>query len=320
MQDKEQRKAFAHDERNLTLTDRGLNRSKGSAPLTDPNVEKRLKTKNGLDKRRAGPKQKRGEAAVRERLPDLGQQSAYYAQTLTASTTGAAVNVGLSQAIGLVIAELAGAIFDEAKDIFGQGLRGGRVDASFFQVLRERITRIAARVLSKWEDAVSAFRQGALAGLVSTVSTWLINWIVTAAAHVVRIIREGTMSLVSAIKLLLWPPEGFTPAQALHEASKVLLTGAVITGGILLDELIAKLPVVQGIPFGGTISSVVVGVVSGFVMVCGVYLLDKLDLFGAIAGQRQDHVFKVLGARFEDAYERAEHHLEVLAPVQLLPS
>jgi hypothetical protein len=55
-------------------------------------------------------------------------------------------------------------------------------------------------------------------------------------------------------------------------------------------------------------------------MVCGVYLLDKLDLFGAIAGQRQDHVFKVLGERFEDAYERAEHHLEVLAPVQLLPS
>jgi len=86
-----------------------------------------------------------------------------------------------------------------------------------------------------------AFGTGALSGFLSAIITALINMFVRIGKNIVRLIREGFMSLMKAVKTLLFPPEGMSKKEAVHEATKVLATGIVITGGILATESISTM-------------------------------------------------------------------------------
>lgn len=89
---------------------------------------------------------------------------------------------------------------------------------------------------SKWEDAVKAFRDGAVSGFISNLLTVVINTVMTTWKRWVRIVREGVTSLYCALKMLAFPPEGMTLEQAAHEASKLLVAGAVVGLGVFGEE------------------------------------------------------------------------------------
>ena len=122
------------------------------------------------------------------------------------------------------------------------------------------------------------------------------------------------MSLLRAAKLLLNPPEGMTLQQAAHEASKLILAGVVIIGGIALEEIVSKWT--DSIPLGGAISAVVIGLVTGLGTVLGAYMIDKIDFFGVIADARQGHVISSLTQRFDDAHRTIDDCLAAFEPVK----
>ena len=141
-------------------------------------------------------------------------------------------------------------------------------------------------------------------GLLSAISTAVINMFVRTSKNAVRLIREGFMSLMKAIKTLIFPPEGMTMNQAAHEASKVFATGLVVTGGILATESIATF--INGIPFADTIAMVIGGLLSGLSSLFVVYLLDKLDLFGVNADERHEFIIGTLEPRIDSRIESTE--------------
>lgn len=220
--------------------------------------------------------------------------------------------LGLQQAIGLLLAEFATSLFEEIKDVLAHGLRSRNVDQSLFQSLRERVNRISDRVLARWKDAVDAFATGALAGLLATIATAVVNVAYTTSARMVRMIREGAMSLVQAIKLLMSPPNGASRAIVMHEASKLVFGGAIVIGGIALETIIAEQPAIKAMPFGAEATAVIVGTFSGLTAIIAASLLDRIDLFGAIADQRLAAVIDEMASQFDDAYNMAEMHLAAL--------
>ena len=113
--------------------------------------------------------------------------------------------------------------------------------------------------------------------------------------------REGASSLFRAFRLMTNPPPGMTSRDALHEASKLMLAGAATAAGISVEEAVAR--ALTGFPFADVIVSVVLGLATGLATVVSFcYALDKLDLFGAVAGRRDGHVWARL---LEDATEAA---------------
>ncbi|QJX02080.1 hypothetical protein HML84_07800 [Alcanivorax sp. IO_7] len=87
------------------------------------------------------------------------------------------------------------------------------------------------------------------------------------------------MSLIKAIKVLLFPPENMTFSEVMHEAAKLVFSGGVVVGGVLLEEAVEKmlagfpswLPSLQRSPrHGGFIDEVAAALI--------VYLVDRMDL------------------------------------------
>lgn len=206
------------------------------------------------------------------------------------------------QAIGVLLSELFEALFDETKDWF----LNGRANEKMMDELSERFKRIATRVSKKWKDAVDAFKNGAIAGFISNIVTTLVNMFLTTAKNVVRMIREGTASLLKAIKMAVSPPEGVSRKEAMHEALKIILAGTIVVGGVALETTLSKY--FEAFPFGDLITSVVVGSITAMATLLAVYLFDKADIFGV----NELHKLNMIGSKLDESIAASEARLLTL--------
>jgi len=291
MLSKDEKQAFARDQRNYAITDQSLNKSKNALKFDEfrsahanGRMEDNKKFFN-LDNRRVNPKYKKAKEATDEHRPTTIQKVTYYSNNIAKTGLVEAKNMGKQQAVGLVMRELVIALFDEVKDIKDHGYKKGDGDRSFFEVLNERLTRVALNVLRKWKEVIESFKDGALSGFLSNMVTTLINMFIKTGKRTVRMIREGIYSLFKAIKLLIHPPKDITLSEAAHEASKLLAVGITVTAGIALEEAVDQFigkwtslfPPLNTIASG--LSTVIVGIVTGLATVLMIKLLDKADLF-----------------------------------------
>lgn len=304
---KKQKEAFASDPRNFAITNKRLNDAKGPKDLKVFIDSGDNKSKYDIDGRRAKAKYEQSRKAMAEHLT-LARKTLYYSKNIAITGAQESTKMGLQQALGCLLQEVVIAIFAEIKDVYHNGLKAGMTNQGFFSALRRRLNRIIKRVLSKWKDVVTQFGEGAFSAFFSNMVTTIINMFVTTGKRIVRIIREGFFSLIRAIKLLLFPPEGMTLPQAAHEATKLIAGGVVVTGGIIIEEGFEKWLASFGIlaPFAPIISPVVVGVVTGLLTVFVVYLLDKIDIFGVIEDERQEYVLNCLDSEMTIIFEKAE--------------
>lgn len=310
----EQRDKIATRESNLVPTDSALNQSKSDRDLKEwMNSKRKDGTTNaeyfGVDKRRA-------EAVYNEAKKDYRVQKTvavakHFGKELGVTGAQEGAKMGLQQSFGLLLTEFFSASFDEISDAYRHGFRDSLSNQSFFEALKQRLSRIVKRVTSRWKDAVAAFKEGAISGFLSNLVTMLINTLVTTGKRIVRVIREGLMSIMKALKMALFPPEGMSPAEAADAALKLLATGVTVSLGILAEEAVEKavtvffntnLPILA--PYAGTVSAVFVGAMTGIASALLVYGLDKLDIFGTNGVKRHAAVLQELDLLIADSDKR----------------
>ena len=295
MLEPDERAELGNDPDNLAITHQSINRSKGSGRLEDqPNT----------DKRRTKPAQARAEKAVKSHI----RRGVVVGR---AAKDGVKVGTrqGLQQALPLLVSELISAVLSEVWDVFERGWKGGNYNLSWLEILKRRLKRVMHHLLARWQDVAAAFGTGWLSGFLSAIMTALLNMFVRTGQSVVRIIREGFLSIMRAINVLLHPPEGMSLREAAHEASKAFTAGLVVTGGILAGEAIAKSLSAMPLGFGDVLASVLGGLISGLGSLFVVFMLDKLDLFGVAFDER--HTF-IMGA-LEDRISTATRKIEGIA-------
>lgn len=224
--------------------------------------------------------------------------------------------MGLQQSIGLLMEEFVHACFDEVKDVWRNGFKGG-VDATFLAALKERFLRVAQRVQSRWKDALHAFKDGFISGFFSNLVTVIINMFVTTSARIVRVVREGFMSLYRALKMLAFPPEGMSSAQAADAASKLLATGIITGGSIIIEQAIENSLQFLGV-LAPYVSAISVGLVTGLCTVFAVYMLDKVDIFCARAETEREKIVAKLNDMVAESYDNALKAAEVFEGPALL--
>ena len=223
-------------------------------------------------------------------------------------------NMGCQQALGLILVEFFAACFDETKRFIASNINWGEL----IPALKRSLLKIAKRLADKWKNVLSAFVGGSISGFLSSLVTTLINVFRTTAKRFVRLIREGLLSLLRAIKVALFPQEGQSFADSFHAASKLLFSGAVVIGGIALEEFVEKavLGVFPGL--GVLATRLVLVIVAGFTALAvafGCYILDKLDRFGAVESEQDrfvDESMSVSIAREEVSIAREKERLDYL--------
>ena len=334
-------KALANTESNLVMTTSSVNRSK-KAKRMDEFVaqqqqkkaarQERIKALSAQENlsdqdRKELQKLKEFEALDEERMlradeiarSEITKQlnKAYYTSTKFAKnvaiTSGIeAGKMGLQQAFGLLLTDFFSALFEEVRDSYNNGFQEG-VDASgFFEAVAIRCERVAITVVADWRNVVTAFRDGAMSGFLSNLFTTAINAFATTAKNLVRIIREGTLSILRAIKILLFRPEGMTFSEAMDSALKLIITGALTIGGIALDEYLRKvlLPLMSGIPVISDFSNILVTILSGgltgVATALVIYAIDRMDPFGVRAEERHVYVMETISKARDESHREID--------------
>lgn len=307
-------KALSAEKRQQML-DSLNNREEHLSPL----AEKRkslIEQKNAVIENEAEIKQMERDA---QRKIDSDLSGKYYKskefmQTVGKTGVAEGLKMGTQQAIGLLLREFALSVFDEIGDIFSKN-RDIKINAAFLQDLKERLSRISTRVLSKWKDVVKAFSDGAISGFLSNIITVIINAFITTSKRAVKMIREGFYSLFRAIKLLMFPPENMTMQEAAHESSKLIASGLIISGGILIEEslqkVLATVPVI-GI-FSDLISSVILGIVTGLSMGLVTYLIDRIDFFKVNKQKLKEYISSRLDSFIDEELNEYEQMYDYAA-------
>lgn len=282
MQNKIKKSDFATDEDNLALTERTINQSMrdfDKQDWLDKETEKGLKNVDRFDieKERYNKELVKGKKVKEEHLPTDLEKAQYYVKNSSITGLNEGAKMGLQQALGLVIVEFFTAVFDEVIDIYKNGYSANFEDDSFLNVLKERLTRIGIRIKDKWKDVAIAFKDGFISGFISNLVTTFINVFITTGKRVVRMIREGFFSLLKAVKILLFPPEGLTYTEALHEAKKILATGVIIGLGVIIEQYIDGLIKASVVlePFSDIVTTVFMGAITGIAVTMVVYYIDK---------------------------------------------
>jgi hypothetical protein len=260
--------------------DKELKLLNNKSDLTE-NDKTRLKKLNKIDEELDRDKALEADTKVREDYNKKINKEYYTSAKFVKNTisTGATegLKMGTQQALGLLMSEFFTAVFDEIMDIYKNGYSTSFDDDRFFNVLKERFKNIAKKIKAKWKDVATAFKDGFISGFISNLVTTAINMFVSTGKRVVRIIREGIFSLFKAIKLLIFPPEGMSYEDAMHEAKKLLATGLIVSLGVIaeqyIDAMIKTTVVLE--PFADILTTVFVGAITGLAITMTVYHIDK---------------------------------------------
>jgi regulator of extracellular matrix RemA (YlzA/DUF370 family) len=290
-----------------------INDLSSKSDLSDREHKKLKKntTLEKVDKDLIMKKDKEARAEYENKVNKKYYKSGKFVKNTTKTSTAEGAKMGLQQAVGIVLKELTESIFDEISDIWQDGFKGkNTIDKTFFSVLKERLLRIGNNVLSEWEDVVKAFGEGFFSGFLSNIVTVLINIFTTTGKRLVRIIREGFFSLLKAIKLLFFPPENMSIKEAAHEATKLIVAGLAVTGGIVLEQYLDTL--LKTIPFADMISTVLIGIVTGLATSLLIFMLDKLDIFGVNKEKQYGFIIQELDRITNNSFEEAEQILKGL--------
>lgn len=178
------------------------------------------------------------------------------------------VAMGLRQALGLVFSEIWFAVRDEIK----QGKEDG---TSLFNSIASGIKKGLENAKLKYKELWHKFIEGAVGGVLASLTTTLCNIFFTTAKNVVRIIRQSWASLVEATKIVLFNPDFLPFGERFRAAAKIIATGASVVAGTMVGDLIAKTGV-AAIPVVGDIVQTFCGTLVTGILSCSLlYLLDR---------------------------------------------
>lgn len=214
--------------------------------------------------------------------------------------------MGVQQALGLIMVEFFTAVLEEVEDIFKKGFY---TCENFFESLKIRLKKIARKVkralTDKYQEIVKSFSDGFMSGVLSNLTTTIINVFKTTSAKLVRIIREGIFSFFKAIKLVLFPPENLTQEQVWHEAKKLIISGLIIGLGVLIEQGIKTFLISLGlVSFADILTSVFIGILTGIFIAVAMYWLDTNQK--SIEQMRYEEISKLCAENLPQLIEERE--------------
>ncbi len=277
---------LANAEENLAWTDKSLNASMGSwaraqnekykkehgydAPIDFVDIKAYVKAHPELDEKTKANMIRHYEKA-RKAYERKIKHSYYTSRKFISDTANAAVKtgvlMGLREALGLVLSE----VWFSIKERITTAKTNGE---KLFQSISKGVEIGINRAKVKYKDVLGKFKDGTLAGILSSLTTTLINTFATTAKNTVKILRQSWASLVEATKILLYNPDALPFGERIRAAAKVIATGASVVVGSLVGDLIANSGIGTIPLVGGILQTFCSTLVSGVLSCTLLYVLD----------------------------------------------
>lgn len=259
-------KELADSEDNFGWTNKSLN-----ASMQDKSIQEYIKAHPELDeetKKRMLEKDKQARKAYNEKINRTYYTNPAFFKDTVKAAGKVGIAMGLRQALGLFFSEIWFAVRDEIR----QGKEDGR---TLFNNIASGVKKGLENAKLKYKELWHKFIEGAVGGILASLTTTLCNIFFATAKNVIRIIRQSWASLVEATKILLFNPDFLPFGEQFRAAAKIIATGASVVAGTMVGDLIAKTGV-AAIPVVGNIVQTFCGTLVTGILSCSLlYLLDK---------------------------------------------
>lgn len=186
------------------------------------------------------------------------------------AATNRGIEMGLRQAIGFVFAEVWFVTKKEMQEIpinsdmefmlktVGRGIRKGFKSAK-----------------NKYKVLLDKFKNGAIAGILSSFTNTICNIFFTTAKELNKCIRQVYASIVEAGKILLCNPDNYLFGDRIKAASIVIATGASVLAGTIVGESL-KMTSLGALPeIGDFVTTFTSSLVSGLLSCTFLIFLDR---------------------------------------------
>lgn len=271
-------RAAVNADENLALTNQPLNGSKSDEDLQAWAAKTRKKGGTNAEKFEADEAlMKEKYEKAKQHIDDTANRALFEKQATELLHTGGkqALQMGLRQALGMLLTELVNGVFNEFKLMIKHGVEQG---STLFEEIRARLAKVIAVVVKKVPDAIGQLFEGGVSGFMSNLLTFVLNSFFSTAKRFVTVIREGLIGLFRAFKMIFFPPKHMEANQALQEGLKILTAVLVTSVGLLLTETVsvfmATLPFLK--PVADMVAPVLIGILTGLLSAFLAYQIDTL--------------------------------------------
>ena len=206
---------------------------------------------------------------------DVKLARAYYTspkfmKDTASAATNRGIEMGLRQAIGFVFAEVWFVTKEEIQKIPTNS------DMEFmFETVGNGIVKGFKKAQSKYKVILDKFKDGTIAGLVSSFTTTICNIFFSTAKNLVRCIRQIYASLVEAGEIIFFNPDNLLFGDRIKIASIVIATGASVLAGTIVGDTLEKTPLGMIPEIGTIVTTFASSLISGLLSCTFLVFIDR---------------------------------------------
>lgn len=266
---------LANSPENLIITNESLNKSKSAYSMNEfLNKEKNREEKRYSEEsiKRMENLDKRARKAYKTKLNIAYYTSSNFRNDLLKSSANVGVRMGLRQAVGFLLTEVVFTVMDEFKK-----LKTEKLD-EIFVAISNGIKKGFENAKLKYKELLSKFKDGAIAGIIGSLTTTLTNIFFTTSKNIIRVIRQSWVSLVEALKIVLFNPDNLPFGERMRAVAKILATTASVIVSIVVREVLTKIGIAT-IPVVGDELVTFIEILSMGLTSCTLlYFLDRSEI------------------------------------------
>lgn len=304
---------LANSPENLGATSPHINRTKGADSM-EAFLEKHGSEYTPEERQRMLEEDKQTRSAYERKIAIAYYTSSRFLKDTAKAAGKTGAKMAARQALGFVFAEIWFTLRSEFQTL---GESGAKLDVQeFFRTIGNGIRNGFQNAMAKYKAVLDRALDGVLSGALASLTTTLCNIFFTTAKRAVRFIRETWASLVQALKILLYNPDGLPFGERIRAAAKVVAAGASVVAGILVSNLIEATPLGH-IPVLGEIIQTFCGTLVAGILSCTLlYVLDRSELVQSLVSKlNQIPTAADNAAHFRRQAEMLEEHAAALMKI-----
>lgn len=259
---------LANARENLKFTNKSLNASMGADEIPEyieKHPELDQKTKDNMMKF-----YNKSKKIYEHKIAIAYYTSPEFARDTVRAAHKVGIKMGLRQALGFFFTEVWLSVKKELNK-----LEKDFSASQLFTAIGNGIKRGFENAKSKYAELFKKLKDGAVAGVLSSLTTTLCNIFFSTAKNTVKIVRQTWASIVEAFRILMFNPDNLFLGERIRATMKIIATGASIVAGVMVSELIEKsgigvLPVI-----GSILSNFCGSFITGIMTISLLNLMDR---------------------------------------------
>lgn len=187
--------------------------------------------------------------------------------------TNQGFKMGLRQVLGVILAEVWIIVRRQFPHLIEKMKENFSLKV-FLEQVGQTFKEAFEMVKKKFKTLIEVFANGFLAGIIASLSTFIINFFSGTAQSVVKVIREFWGSITEIFNLLVFNRDNLPPGELMCAISKIIVLAASVIAGTFVSEAFGKLPVAQMPVIGEALTIFLGGITTGIISISLVYFID----------------------------------------------